>query len=488
MIPPCKWMARCAVGAALAACASAPPTIGGVAGAPPRPETFWTPPAPAAAPAPTTPAPAAPIPTAAALSQLTLSAVVDLALRNNPATRISWSQARAAADLYGASRAPLYPVISGALNAGQSQAASSGGIGVERSQVAPSVTLSQLVLDFGGRGGAIESARQTAIAADFTHNATVQNTILVVETAAFTYLATRALRDAQRAVIAEATANLAAAEERHRVGLATIADVLQARTARAQQALNLETLEGQLQVARGGVATAMGFPVTAQVDMPAVMAPDSTTVRVVSASVDSIIGVAVRNRPDLAAARADGARAAAQLKIARGSVWPSLSVGGSTAYTNSSVSNFTGRSYALSIGLSVPIFAGFSRDYAIAAAAEGVETANARTEAARRQIELQVFTSYTALQTATERVRTSAELLASAEASDSVALGRYTEGVGSIVDLLIAQSALADARAQSVGARWQWRTLLALLAHDAGVLGIHGESLVPLSPNPGGGR
>jgi outer membrane protein TolC len=374
------------------------------------------------------------------------------------------------------------------VTAGRSQAASAGGIGVERTQYGPSVTLSQLVLDFGGRNGTIEAARQTAIAADFTHNATVQNTILVVETAAFSYLATRALRDAQRSAIAEATANLAAAEERHRVGLATIADVLQARTARAQQALNLETLEGQLHVTRAGVAAAMGFPVTAEVDLPDVVAPDSSTVRVVAASVDSIIDVAVRNRPDLAASRAEGVRAAAQLQIARGASRPSLSLGATTAYTNSSAANFTGRSYALNLGLSIPIFAGFARDYAILAAAEGVETANARTESARRQVELQVFTSYTALQTATERVRTSAELLASAEASDSVALGRYTEGVGSIVDLLIAQSALADARAQSVGARWQWRTLLALLAHDAGVLGIHGESLVPLSPNPGGSR
>src|SRR5206468_12037207 len=129
----------------------------------------------------------------------------------------------------------------------------------------------------------------TAIAANFAHNVTVQNTILQVESSVFAYLSTRALRDAERSALDEATANLAAAEERHRVGLGTIADVLQARTARAQEELNLESLEGQLQVTRAGVAAAMGISVTSEVDLPDVVAPDSTTVRVVTASVDSII-------------------------------------------------------------------------------------------------------------------------------------------------------------------------------------------------------
>jgi outer membrane protein TolC len=77
-------------------------------------------------------------------------------------------------------------------------------------------------------------------------------------------------------------------------------------------------------------------------------------------------------------------------------------------------------------------------------------------------------------------VRTAADLLASATESESVARGRYREGVGSIVDLLIAQSALADARAQDAQARWQWRSALAQLAHDVGLLGLRGEALGPL--------
>jgi outer membrane protein TolC len=48
--------------------------------------------------------------------------------------------------------------------------------------------------------------------------------------------------------------------------------------------------------------------------------------------------------------------------------------------------------------------------------------------------------------------------------------------VGTIVDLLTAQAALSDARSQGVQTRWEWYTSLAQLAHDTGLLGLHGES------------
>jgi outer membrane protein TolC len=54
--------------------------------------------------------------------------------------------------------------------------------------------------------------------------------------------------------------------------------------------------------------------------------------------------------------------------------------------------------------------------------------------------------------------------------SADVAAGRYKAGVGSIIDLLTAQSALADARAQEVQARSLWFLAMAQLAHATGAL------------------
>ena len=432
---------------ALAGCVSAPPAIDGVAAAPPRPNAYWKPPAsvtapPAAAPAPTpraaADAGAGPL-SAQALRQLTLADAVDIALRDNPATRLSWAQARAAADVYGASRGSLFPTITGSATITRSRSiAVPGRLAGERTQWGPSVNLSYLVFDFGGRAGGIEAARQTAIAADLAHNTTVQNTVLQVEGSVFSYLATRALRDAQRTTLDEATANLAAANDRHNVGLATIADVLQARTARSQAQLDLETLEGQLSVTRGALAVAMGLPANTTVDLPDEAAPDTSAIDAVTESVDSLIETATRNRPDLLQARAQAKVAEAQLAQAR-AARPAVARLHGHRRTHAVGPQRVRRQqlHAQSRHFRSRCSPDSPTTYDVRAADEQVAAANARAELTRQQIALQVFTSYYAMRTAGQRVRTSADLLASADQSEQVARGRYTEGVGSIIDLLV---------------------------------------------------
>jgi outer membrane protein TolC len=199
--------------------------------------------------------------------------------------------------------------------------------------------------------------------------------------------------------------------------------------------------------------------------------------------VDSVINDALRNRPDLAAARAQAAAAAAQIRVARAAEFPALSLSGNGARTYSTPTTFAGPSYTVSLGLAIPLFNGFSRQYDVATARAQADAASALAEQTRQQVITQVFVSYYALQTAGQRVATADELLESAQQSVQVAAGRYREGVGNIIDLLTAQTALANARAQQVQSRWQWYTSLAQLARDAGVLGARGDTPFSFSPD-----
>ena len=60
--------------------------------------------------------------------------------------------------------------------------------------------------------------------------------------------------------------------------------------------------------------------------------------------------------------------------------------------------------------------------------------------------------------------------MASAEHSERVALGRYKAGVGTVLDLLLAQSALASARLQRIQAALDWYVFRATLAQTMGAL------------------
>jgi len=462
------------------ACAHAPPHIDGVASVPERAGTYWTPP-PAAHTRDSVTRGTVPADLADHLQHLTLADVIDVALRNNPATRATWEEARAAAYQLGAARTRIIPSVDGSVTMSRNKVVSQNGSSTisHRTSYVPQLSLSFLLLDFGGRSGAIEVARQNVFAAGLTHNATVQTTVLDVQVAYFTYMATKALLTAQQSQLTEAQANLAAAQQRHDVGLATIADVLQAKTAVSQAQLAFETTQGNLHAARGTLATAMGFPANVAYDIEA--HSDQIPVRAVAVSVDSLLNAAVQNRPDLLAARAEARGAAAQVRIAQSAGLPSITLGGTAGHTYASPTTLSGTTYGLSLGLQIPLSSALTNRYNVQSSRALAEVASARADVVRQQVMQQVFASYYSLQTATQRVATADDLLQSATQSEQVALGRYREGVGSIIDLLTAQSALADARAQQVQARWQWATALAQLAHDAGVLGLHGETPVGLS-------
>jgi outer membrane protein TolC len=428
------------------------------------------------------PAPEVPPDIAERIASLTLTDIVDLALRNNPSTRLSWSNARAAAAAYGSSKGAYYPTVDGSIGVTRIKTLSAQGrSAVEQTTYGPSLQLSWLLLDFGGRSGSIEAARQALLAADWTHNAMIQGVVLDVEQAYFQYVATRSLLTAQETTYQEALRNLEAAEERHRVGLATVGDVLLARTSASQARLDMETTEGALQTTRGALALSVGLPANTPYDI----APPDTTfpVEILVDSVSALIGQALDSRPDLNASAAAVRQAQARIKQLRADRLPALTLGGSANRTYLRTLPRGGNSYQLNLGLSIPIFAGFSRAYDQVQAEAQAEAAAARYDALQQQVVFEVYSSYYTLQTAARRVRTASDLLASAEQSEQVALGRYRAGAGTVLDLLSAQSALASARAQQVQARWIWQSALAQLAHDTGVLGSGGGTPFDLAPD-----
>lgn len=420
---------------------------------------------------------------AAKLRRLSLVDVVDLALVNSPQTRITWSQARSAAATYASARGKFVPSVDASVVGGPSRSVSQNPARVpsDRTSTTASVQLQYVLFDFGARGGALGAAHEALFAADLNHNAAVQNVVLQAEATYFTFQASRGLLDAAIETVKTARTNLAAAERRHDVGLATIADVLQARTALAQSQLVQQGAEGAREGARAALALACGLAVSASFDV----APDTATVvaREMTTSVDSIIEQAMRSRPDVAAARALARQSEHLVRTARSAALPSLTLGANRGQVFSNTPILEGQTYTMTFGLSVPIFSGLTRESDIAAAQENAAAAAARAEQSRIAAIAQVFTSYYQLKTAAQRVTTSAELLASATQSEDVARGRYAEGVGSILDLLSAQGALADARAQVVLARWTWYAALAQLSRDAGTLGLRGEPNLSLTGN-----
>jgi len=430
-------------------------------GTPASPSATWTPPA-NAIPRKVPPPNDLVLPPAGA--PLELAQIVDLALSNNPATRTTWLEARLAEANLGSVRAAYLPTVD--LDASLNRAHTATGSATTLS--GPNLSLDYLLFDFGGRNASAEAARQALIASGFTHNQTIQDVILDVEQAYYDYLDAKALLTAQEATIKERQISLDSADARHRAGVATIADVLQARTALSQAKLTYETIEGNLRRLQGTIATLMGVPASTPLvvgDLPA-----DVPAQQVNDAVESLMTRAVNERPDLAAARAEVERARQRVQVVRSEGLPSVGVGASVGNVFTNNLNRRSTPYSAGISLRVPLFTGFRNTYDIRAAQIETQLAAENARNVEQQVGLQVWTSYYALQTAMQRVATSRDLLRDARESVDVASGRYKAGIGNILDLLTAQAALENARAEEVQARTDWFLSVAQLAHDTGTL------------------
>lgn len=463
-------LAVVAVALLLSGCANSLSEMRTGPGTSPSPGEMWKPPPGTRMPPPVAAPPAAiPPDIVKAAEGFTLSQLIDLALRNSPITRGAWAAARSAAAAHGSDRGAYYPTVELDASAVRARGSAAGGTNTfQQTRYGPSLLLDYLLFDVGGRSATVEESRQALIAADWSHNAAIQDVVLAVQQTYFLYVQSKALLEARRADLEEARTNLDAAEQRHAAGVATIADVLQARTARSQAELALETVEGAIQTVRGALATAVGVPANTAIDVPP--PPDDLPVVQVSKDVDAIILKAEEQRPDLAAARSLVAEAESHVKTVRSDGMPSLGLSAQAGRVWYDSGESYQDTYSAGLFLRVPLFTGFSQHYNELQAEADAERSRASLETLRQQAVYQVWSSYYALRTAEQKQKTVADLLASATQSNEVALGRYKAGVGSIIDLLVAQAGLSSARAQQVGARVEWLLALARLAHDTGTL------------------
>jgi outer membrane protein TolC len=337
----------------------------------------------------------------------------------------------------------------------------------------------------------VDEAERLLAAARLGEHAAVADLVLRVQETYFGFLAARALVEAEAAAVRQAEASLEAAEGRQRAGLATIADVLQARTALSQTRLALEQAEGQALALRGALATLAGLPPTAELDVGEL--PERVDAAPAQPAIDALLAQAAARNPDVGRARALAEAAEARARAA-GRAWgPTLALQGSATRSDVLATGdpavptgwgSTGWSFGLLLRIPTLEGLGLRATFDALEARAAASAARARADATAQQVSLDVWTSYQGLATAGRRVATSRDLVASARASAEVAQGRYKEGVGSIVDRLNAQAALELALAEDVRARTDFLVALAQLARASGRLDVPDRPDLPDTAAP----
>ncbi|MGH8371531.1 MAG: TolC family protein [Gammaproteobacteria bacterium] len=403
---------------------------------------------------------------------LTLVQLTDIALDNNPQTRIAWATIRESEAGVELARAGYWPLVTASYSYQRNRQVNFTGTSVgAQTRYGPSINLSYLLWDFGNRSGSLDAARFTLTAAELTNSQTMQDVILQVEQGYYQVLGLQALRDADQQNLQDAQTSLDAARQRKQSGLATIGDVYQAEAALAGAQLALQQTEGNLAVARGQLAVATGY----SADTKLTLAPweSDVTPQLPAHDISELLKQARQTRPELLASKAREQKAVATLEATRGQGLPSLALN-ATAGRNTSVlgdTHTSADSYSAGVTLSVPLFAGFADQAAEKQAQAAIDVAQATTLQLQQQVELEVWQAYQNVHTAAATLTTTDAQLKSAQQAADVTAARYKNGLDSILDTLTAQATLANARVQQVQAHLNWFAALAALGHAVGGLG-----------------
>jgi outer membrane protein len=405
-----------------------------------------------------------------------LTEMIDLAEAHNPETRVAWEGARAQAAALGIARSDLFPTLAAVALAGVNRDEVGLGSRFYR-QTLPAyqltLNLNYTVFDFGARQGRISAESAGLLASNFGFNDVHRQLIYEVSQAYYRLLNAVGQEEAAGASLVNAQAVQQAAEERLRNGLATLPDVLEARSATAQAQYNLQAILGTEEIARGDLATALGASATVRIrvqPLSEVPTPES-----VSDTVEQAIRRALQQRPDLQAQIAEVRLAQAEGQQARAAFYPSLSVSaGPSAQSlyllqqNLPWGHTAGLTGGLTASLNWTVFDGGARRGRLAQAEAHIREAEARVRVARDQIEDQVWTAYSNLNTAFRQREAATALITAATQSYSAALESYNYGVRNLLDVTNAQKVLAQARSTDIQARTQVLAALADLAFRTG--------------------
>ncbi|SPS02337.1 TolC family protein [Cupriavidus taiwanensis] len=420
------------------------------------------------------------------VSPLLLGEAVERALCVNPKTRQAWADVKAQAAGVGTARAGYLPTVNGTGQYVRDGARTdvTGHPNLSSATLANvgtgNVTLNWVLYDFGARSAAVSSASALLAAAQSTQDATVQSLFVTTAKDYYTAQASAGALVAARDVEAMAANSLRAASGRVDKGVAPISDALQAQTAYTQAVLNRAKADGQWQTAVGTLAADMNLSPDVPLTLPGVGDEVRTDAQFTQA-VGELIEGARQAHPSVMAAEAQVDAAAARVDQTRAEGMPSLglvsrySLNNQPATLGLGVPSFpaTGRDWYVGIQLTIPLFEGFGRLYRIHQAQAQLERENDGLDAARQQVGLEVWSSYQAVRTATDSVKYSATLLDTAQQSFNAAEHRYQAGVGNILELLNAQTALANAKQQRVQALADWKATRLRLAGSLGRLGMN---------------
>ena len=418
---------------------------------------------------------------------LTLPEAISLALRHQPSQFIARDQLTQAQGQRLQAQSQYYPTLTPRYQfQRQNQTLlgisvpAAGTTGTAASSFSPTtvvqggglvVSLNQTLFDGGAREAANAQARRAVETADFGGAVARQNTILTVTQDYYQILLAQDLVKVAQAQVTRYKQAVELVQAQIAAGTLAAKNVYQAQSDLANAQVTLLQNQNQRQLASATLKNALGVATNAPVQ-PAPLAAGDQLPPLPPAglpqTLDEALAAAFADRPDLRQQQAVVESQNAALNLARRQT--GLSVRGDYALTYQATNDLGARGTSSQVLLtgSYPLFDAGAARGAVRIGQAQRDLARNQLEQVRQQVRLDVEQAIGTRAANLEEAQLSLAAIAAAQVNFDAAVAARREGIGTLLDITVAQATLTQAQNQYVTAVYNFYTADAQLQHALG--------------------
>lgn len=249
-------------------------------------------------------------------------------------------------------------------------------------------------------------------------------------------------RDLQQEKVNNLEEHLKNAQGLYDVGNSPYIDVTKAQADLSSARVALLKANNDILLAQEALKVAMGTEIQSpfSISIPAVLLLPQ-----LPENFDSLVDVALADRPDMRKILHDITAGELSIKDAARAISPTVT-GQANTSLSSRQSGTTDTNYYIGVSVNVPVVDGGETKAGIARARAQLESTNADADTLRQNITYSVMSSALSLMNAKDRARAAEETVKHSEENLELAQGRYNVGVGNSIEVSDAVSALAEAK------------------------------------------
>lgn len=314
-----------------------------------------------------------------------------------------------------------------------------------------SLTGSYLLYDFGQTEKKYQAALSGVDAQKENEKAVALGLTLSVRSAYYSARASKTMVSVAKQALENQLKHLKQIQSYVEVGMRAPIDLYQARTGVANARLDLISAQNDYATAKASLNQAMGVDDSADYDVtdetePAVVGED--------AGIDVLLEEALKARPEFAALSAQVRAKKLSLEAISKEYLPY--VGLSAGFTGSAGSDISESAWNGSAGVTASwdLYSGGLTRAQEAEAYANLKNLAAQEDSLRQEVRLELEKARLAVRAAKASIAATAEAVAAARETLRLAEGRYTAGVGNVLELSDAQLTLTRAEASEVSAQY----------------------------------